>query len=250
METEKKIFDFKFETKEFKEETIDGLKIGVIKGYASTYDNIDKVDDIVKQGAFTETLTLQKDNVMKMLKNHNRDNVIGGFPVNLMQDTKKGLYVVGHINLEVEKGRETYALAKQGVINKMSIGYKTIESTFINDSLRVLEKLELKEISIVPFPANEEATIIDVKNIDEITELKDVENFLKEKGLSKKEQKALISKINSLKEKDVDKEKNKIQRDVEKEEKQRDVVNLELKAQKISQEIKQILLNFIKNKEE
>lgn len=247
MKIEKQIFDFKFETKEFEEKTINGLKIGVIKGWASTYNNIDKTLDIVQEGAFAETIEVQKGTTLKMLKNHKREDILGGFPINLMKDAKEGLFVVGHINLEVNKGRETYALAKQGVINKMSIGFRIKnydKDTDFIDGIRILKKVELREISIVyGTPANDKATITQVKSIEEATELKDIETFLKEKGLSQKECRGVISKVNSLKDKDVDEKKNKLQCDVEEEEKQCDVA--QKKNLKISKEIKGLLLDYL-----
>lgn len=48
MKTEIKTFDFKVDATD--------VKSGLIRGYASTFGNIDLGDDIVEQGAFKKTL--------------------------------------------------------------------------------------------------------------------------------------------------------------------------------------------------
>ncbi len=153
-----------------KETNRNGVPIGIIEGYASTYD-IDRGDDIILPGAFSKTIERhKKDNrPVRMLLQHKNGILIGGFPISEVKETDEGLFVSGEINLEVQNGRESYALAKQGVLSDMSIGFsipnrEAVE--FKNDGervLRLIKEVELWEISLVDEPMNPQARITAVK---------------------------------------------------------------------------------------
>lgn len=156
---------FAFNIQETKEIEIDGEKYGVVRGYASTYGNVDRGNDKVMPGAFQKSLQryIESKRPIKMYFNHNSNEIIGGFPVEKMKDDPNGLYVEGQINLGVQKGREAYALAKQGVMQDFSIGY-TVDDYDMKNGIRELKQLELWEISMVGEPMNPEARIITVKS--------------------------------------------------------------------------------------
>jgi HK97 family phage prohead protease len=99
-----------------------------------------------------------------MLHQHYRLALIGGFPPEFLEENDKGLFVEGHINLEVQAGKELYSLAKQGVLKDMSIGFTTKKSdTDEETGIRTLKEIKLWEISLVDEPANTQAQIVDVK---------------------------------------------------------------------------------------
>ncbi len=161
-----------FESIETKKIEINGVPVGVIKGLASTFGNIDKTDDIVEPGAFTKTLKEHKkrhDRPIRMLFMHDRAEVIGGFPIDKVKETAKGLQVEGHINLDVQKGAEAFSLAKMGVLSDLSIGFIPVKVKLDEPKpgqffgTRHLKEIDLREISIVDEPANPKATITDVK---------------------------------------------------------------------------------------
>ncbi len=181
---------FNFEATEVKEVNRDGLKFGRIAGYASTYGNIDRVGDAVMPGAFAKTLDRYKkeNRPIRMYYQHDDKELIGAFYPSQMREDAKGLYVEGELNLEVQRGREVYALAKQGVLSDMSIGY-SIRDFDIKNGIRQLKDIELWEISIVSEPANPEAKISQVKSLDEIREKikkkSDLERVLRDAGFSR-----------------------------------------------------------------
>lgn len=156
---------FVFNIQETKEIEIEGERYGVVRGYASTYGNVDRGNDRVMPGAFGKSLRRYIENrrPIKMYFNHNSSEIIGGFPVEKIKDDLNGLYVEGQINLGVQKGREAYALAKQGVMQDFSIGY-TVDDYEIKSGVRELKQLELWEISMVGEPMNPEARIMTVKS--------------------------------------------------------------------------------------
>ncbi len=183
-----------FEIKAVSQKEEDGQQFGYFEGYASTFGTLDSYDDIVVKGAFTDGLGKRK---VKMLWQHGGYDVIGSYPE--IYEDDRGLYCKGRINLGVEKGREAYALLKAGDVDSMSIGYSTKLSEYDSEKdIRYLKEIDLWEISLVTFPANDMATITDVKSIDTITSLKDAEKLLKEHGFSRNAATALVAKVKSF----------------------------------------------------
>ncbi len=161
---------FAFTDIETKQTEVNGVPVGVIKGMASTFGNVDLQNDVINFGAFAKTIESHKsrhDRPIRMFLGHDRSaGAIGGFPIDKVKEQKQGLKVEGHINLEVQRGQEAFALAKQGVLTDLSIGFMAVNVDFERRSgreIRVIKEIELSEISIVDEPANPKATITDVK---------------------------------------------------------------------------------------
>lgn len=197
---------FPFELSETKEITKDNKQYGIIKGYASTYGNRDRGGDIIAEGAFKNSIERHKktNRPIRMLFQHDTQQIIGGYPIDDVIDDTHGLFVTGKINLDTQKGKEAYALAKQGVLTDLSIGFSVNEDGYDADTdSRVFKDLELWEISPVSEPMNPQANIVSVKNkvvkedkeFPQIESMKDVESCLKDSGLSSNQRKILISKI-------------------------------------------------------
>ncbi|WP_448605696.1 HK97 family phage prohead protease [Neorickettsia risticii] len=146
---EKKVI-FDVDTKNLDEE-------GVFYGYASVFDVVDEQGDIISSGAFDLT------KCVPLLWQHRQDQPIG--KVLEMQETEKGLYLKGHIIMEVNQGYEAYKLLKAGVLNGLSIGY--IPKKYKMDKhtgARIMTAVKLIEVSLVTFPANKYARISSVKS--------------------------------------------------------------------------------------
>ena len=133
--------------------------IGEIEGYGAFYGNVDNVNDIIENGAFSEDIG--KGENVRMLWNHDMEKVIGMWTS--VTEDEKGLLVKGQINLNVEKGREAYSLVKQGAVKGLSIGYRVREDA-IENGIRRIKKADLYEVSLTAFPVNEKATILSVKS--------------------------------------------------------------------------------------
>lgn len=148
-----------------------GVKIGIVKGYIATWD-LDRgswgLRDRFIPGAFLESiLDHQAKGRQIRLKDHH-DRTIGGFPPATVREDEIGLFGEGEINLEVQQGREAFALAKQGVLTDFSVGFTSLadtESTVDGDRVRSISKAILFEGSIVDEPMNPAAVITEVKNI-------------------------------------------------------------------------------------
>jgi len=188
--------NFPFEIKEIKE---DG-DYGIIKGYASTFGDVDRGQDRVIKGAFTETLQKfrTKNKQIPMLFQHGSNLLIGGFEI--FKEDDKGLYVEGKINLKVQKGVEIHSLAKQGVLKDFSIGYYATDYDYSkedDEEIRNLTKIDLVEVSMVINPMNENANITDVKK-NNYNSVAEISKKLKEKGFSNKEANEIIYHMKTL----------------------------------------------------
>lgn len=163
---EKKHFDCHFEMTKAADPEEGEPNIGKFEGYASTFGNTDRMDDVIVKGAFAETLKSHRSRKrqIRMLSQHDRRNLIGGFPSEDAKEDDKGLFVKGNINLDTQTGREDFALMKQGVLEDMSIGF-IIRDREIKDDVQFITKVDLFEISLVTEPANQEAQITAIKSI-------------------------------------------------------------------------------------
>ena len=147
---------------EIKEEIVNGVPVGIIRGYIATWD-LDRGMDRFVRGAFSESLTeLRAKNRPIRFKDHH-DRTVGGFPIQKVFEDEKGLFGQGEINLDVQQGREAFALAKQGVLSDFSIGFTAVESEMDGD-IRKITKAIVWEGSIVDEPMNTAAVITEVKS--------------------------------------------------------------------------------------
>lgn len=179
----RKTRNFNLEIKEITEK-------GAFAGYGSVYDVIDFYNEKIAPGAFAESLRSweSKGRLPPILWQHDSRTPIGPFQ-KMVEDTK-GLYVEGQLLVEeVEKAREARALMRAKAINGLSVGIDVVVDEFDRDSgLITLKQCDLWEVSIVTFPANEEALVEQVKSIcggGKLPTVRDFEDFLREAGFSK-----------------------------------------------------------------
>jgi len=180
-----------FDIKEISEE-------GVFSGWGSIFGNKDSGGDIVVAGAFAKSLAehRQKGTKVKMFWQHDPHQPIGKWTD--MAEDGKGLYVEGKLNMGVQRGREAYALLKEGDIDGLSIGYSIVDAE--PDEKRgalLLKQVKLWEVSVVSMAMNERARIDSVKDalsIGELPSLPEFEKFLREAGFSKTQAAAIAGR--------------------------------------------------------
>lgn len=166
---------------------------GAFSGYAAVFGNVDLGGDIIERGAFKEFVTT-KDNHVRVLYQHDARNPIGKA---LVREDSKGLAFDGSLVLEDATARKAYAMMKAGIIDAMSIGYDVIQpngSTTDADGTRHLHGLKLWEISVTTFAMNQLASIDAVKAAQQITNIREYEDFLREVGGFSKAQAKLLAK--------------------------------------------------------
>lgn len=153
------ILDVRFEAKDFGFND-DQSPTGSFAGLASVYNVTDLHGDVVVPGAFTKTIQ-ERGGRIKLLWQHDPNIPIG---VGEISDSEAGLVLKGRLTLGTEKGREAYALLRDGVVDALSIGYDTVKQSKGEDGVRRISEIRLWEVSLVTFPANQLARIGAVKN--------------------------------------------------------------------------------------
>lgn len=146
-------------------------------GYASTFGNVDLDGDTILQGAFVASLEKE---IPKMLLMHNSRAVPIGVWVSLKEDAI-GLKVEGSMPLDDDRVKGMIAPQMRiKSLDAMSIGFRNAVFDFDQehtnswgDPGKIFKKVDLKEISLVTFPANEQARITAVKHYLEDDTFKD-----------------------------------------------------------------------------
>lgn len=124
---------------------------GVIAGYASCFDGpADAVGDVVAPGAF------RGSPMPKMLKEH-KGAPIGEWTA--ITEDEIGLRVAGRVT-----DPATLADLRSGRLDGLSIGYVATKSRKDTAGRRVLEQVNLQEISVVKRPASSRARVLSVKS--------------------------------------------------------------------------------------
>lgn len=150
-------------TKDFKTDFDIKLDKWEYEGYAAIKNNVDSVRERIKDGAFKKTI--RERFPKKLIKGFWWHREPMGLPVHMEEDSK-GLFVVTKVS-KTKTNEERLVLMRDGVVDKMSIGYDVIkDSTSEEDGVRDLLELKLYEYSPVPIAANEETYISSVKSLD------------------------------------------------------------------------------------
>lgn len=171
-------------------------------GYGAVFDNMDAYGDVISKGAFKASIAEAKKTGIwpAMLSQH------GGWgmdsdsmtPIGIwtsLQEDDHGLHVDGKL-AETPRGQEAYTLLKmkpRPAYNGLSIGYYPVEwsmGTKPDEPRRTLKKIRLVEVSLVTFPANDQARINQVKVSPDPRSL---EKLLCDAGLSRSQAKALLA---------------------------------------------------------
>lgn len=131
---------------------------GLFTGYASLFNIADLGRDMILPGAFAGTLTRRGAAGVKMLYQHDPAEPIGVWR-EIVEDAR-GLKVTGQLMLELARAREVHALMRAGVLDGLSIGFRTVRGRRdARSGVRRLYQLDLWEISLVTFPMQEAARI-------------------------------------------------------------------------------------------
>jgi len=177
MEVEQNILDLECEYKEM--ETEDD---GSFEGYASVFNNKDLGNDVIRQGAFTKSISGRKASSIKLLYQHKTDEPIG--VIDSLEEDKRGLKISGRLAMGTQKGREVFELMKMGALDSMSIGYRLQPDGYKYDDKnkrRVIKEVDLMEVSMVTFPMNPKAKVTKVKLAE--MDAREIEAYLRDVGV-------------------------------------------------------------------
>lgn len=159
---------------ECKEESINGLNVGIVKGYITTWD-VDRgnpygIKDQFVKGAFQKSIAehLERKRNIRFKDHHRR--TVGMWNIDTVREDDKGLYGEAEINLDVQQGREAMALIRQGALSDFSIGFSVKEYT-IDGDIRTITEAVIWEGSIVDEPMNPHAVVTDFKSVTPFQDL-------------------------------------------------------------------------------
>lgn len=146
------------------------LEEGMFTGYASVFDNKDSYGDIVRRGAFADTLAEygEKGEGIPCYWGHRMDDphMNIGATVEAVED-ERGLKVTVQLDLDSAAGAQVHRLIKQGRVRQMSFAYDVLEAGWVDSEedggFYELRKLKIHEVSVVPVGANQETELLAVK---------------------------------------------------------------------------------------
>jgi HK97 family phage prohead protease len=164
---------------------------GEFEGYGAVFGNMDQGRDICVAGCFAKSLVERPK--VKLLWQHDPANLLGKF-LDVREDAK-GLYCRGKLNLKTRLGGEVYEHMKEGEIDGLSVGYRTVTAEWDKElEVRRLTEVKLYEVSVVTFPMNESALVSRVKQLADPREL---ENAFQLAGLSRSDSQKAVSAVKS-----------------------------------------------------
>jgi hypothetical protein len=210
MENNIEEFKKEFKSVEFELQKVD--EKGVFEGYASTFNDIDKVGDIVEMGAFKACLESKNKEDIDLCYDHSKADIIG--EIEEIYENEIGLKIKGKLYVDdIQKAKEVYFLMQKKKLKSMSIGYIVKDKSY-DGNIRKIKAMELTEISIVRNPVNPKAVIEQVKKVtnEEILALKslsDIEKLLQKCNISSRGSVSLIAKVTEFKKATLEREAQK-----------------------------------------
>jgi HK97 family phage prohead protease len=170
-----------------------GESSGIFTGYGSTFGGVDSYGDTIVAGAYKNVIDAigrGEARMPKMFLNHRSWELPIGKWVKLAEDDV-GLLIDGELTPNNPESEMVKAALQHETIDGLSIGYRLspddVEYIEKPDGyVRLIKNIsELAEVSVVTFPADDSARVdlASVKSaLEEITTLKDFEDFLREAG--------------------------------------------------------------------
>lgn len=142
---------------------------GSIEGYASTWiRKADSWGDVVAKGAFTKTLKERWNGGVGIpfIWAHQIDNLKSFIGTAMADEDEKGLHFIAAFD-DTEEAQKVRQLYKDGRLRKFSFAYDVLKAGMVTleDGAKAneLQELDLYEISAVTVPANDDASVVDVK---------------------------------------------------------------------------------------
>ena len=163
---------------------------GTFTGYGSVFGVEDSYGEVVAPGAFCDSLgeLAAKGRRVPILWQHRTAEPIGIYSE--LSEDDHGLRLKGELAVGFDDlAKRAHGHMKMGSVTGLSIGYWVRESSYDEKTgVRTLTKLDLVEVSLVTFPANDEARIDAIKlklAHGELPSLPEFERILREAGFSK-----------------------------------------------------------------
>ena len=162
---------------------------GIVEAYVSIFGipDMDNPPDVIQLGAFTKTIQERGPagaRKIRVLRQHHWSEVIAK-PLLIVEHTRDmlppellavypkatgGLFTRTEFVMDVQQGRETYALYKAGAMDEWSIGFDRLQYEMLRDDdgdeYRLNKEIKLWEYSPVTWGANPATITTDVKQAE------------------------------------------------------------------------------------
>lgn len=169
---------------------------GEFTGYGSVFNNVDHHRDVVRPGAFKDSLKKIGTPMMSLM--HRTEAIAGAWKT--VKEDRKGLAVHGKLALGTQSGDESHIFMKMDppAIRGLSIGYMIPEGGSEFDrkrQIRILKKIDLYDVSLVTAGANPQARVESIKSVFENGEIPTKTDFavmLRSCGLSRNQAQQVI----------------------------------------------------------
>lgn len=142
------------------------VRLGIVTGYAASFNTLDSDGDIIMPGAFTKSIRDSGPSSVqpriKYLLNHNTSQPLG-VPEVLKEDGT-GLYYEAKVGTHT-LGVDFLKMVDSGLITEHSIGFSTIKKQSNKDGTTNLTELKLWEFSsLTAWGANQYTPLVGVKS--------------------------------------------------------------------------------------
>lgn len=132
---------------------------GSLEAYGSVFGVVDRQNDRVMRGAFSQSIKELGGAGVPLLWQHDTTEPLGR-ALELKEDSR-GLWFKGVIRKSARRGSEALDLLKHKVVDSFSIGYMVRNGgSRMVGGVRELTNIELLELSIATIPANPRAQLI------------------------------------------------------------------------------------------
>lgn len=128
----------------------------MIAGYAARFDTPDSSGDLFDRQAFEGALDAPQG--VQLLWQHQAANPVGRI-IRLLATTT-GLWVEAELNADLRLAREAISLIQASALTGLSVGFRTFAASPREAGrIRLIQDVELWEISLVTFPMHPNARI-------------------------------------------------------------------------------------------
>lgn len=174
-------------------------KAGIIRGYASVFGNKDSDGDVIAKGAYTKTISENKDRIA-FLYQHDITKPIGK-NLNLQEDSYGLKFEAQFSNSTL--GRDVAIMAAEGIIKEVSVGFRTMKGAPKDDHYEIQET-KLYEYSLVTLAANPLAMVTELKSELEkknylLERIKSLQSFMRKGAASDEAYRLIEFEIGNIK---------------------------------------------------
>ena len=148
---------------------------GIVKGYASTFDREpDSYGDVIASGAFASSLERwrklnEEGRFIPLLWGHDTDDPMSNIgKVTEAFEDERGLFIEAEFDKDNERAQYVRKLVQEGRVYQFSFAFEVKDQApvTLEDGTKAneLRELELFEVSLVQIPANQHATVEEIKS--------------------------------------------------------------------------------------